>query len=225
MLQHFAAQEMLCAKHRDVPGDNGSRVVLRCTREGWSFVAIWGCKNARISHISYPLMQILICVAEFRAHHLSFSLQFCPNTIHVENVRISQLLPIIIGHGIKPPLSSFCPLHSFSHIYLLPFFTFISYNFLSFFFILILAFHMDSSYLLNHAALSSYLGKEDSSIIDLGLSLRIVQPDPACYSHNSHGTSLTTYLFIILFFYYSIMFCFSNFEFFLLKMLLILRNV
>ncbi|XP_057810684.1 auxin-responsive protein IAA32-like [Salvia miltiorrhiza] len=39
-----------------------------------------------------------------------------------------------------------------------------------------------SSYLLNHAALSSYLGKEDSSIIDLGLSLRIVQPD-ACYSH------------------------------------------
>ncbi|KAH6763055.1 hypothetical protein C2S52_020488 [Perilla frutescens var. hirtella] len=38
-----------------------------------------------------------------------------------------------------------------------------------------------SSYLLNHAALSSYLGKEDSSIIDLGLSLRVVQPD-SCYS-------------------------------------------
>ncbi|KAG6396595.1 hypothetical protein SASPL_142748 [Salvia splendens] len=45
---------------------------------------------------------------------------------------------------------------------------------------------MDSSYLLNHAALSSYLGKEDSSIIDLGLSLRIVQPHPACYSHHAH---------------------------------------
>ncbi|KAL1568379.1 Iaa32p [Salvia divinorum] len=45
---------------------------------------------------------------------------------------------------------------------------------------------MDSSYLLNHQALSSYLGKEDSSIIDLGLSLRIVQPNPACYSHHAH---------------------------------------
>nr|UYI35444.1 auxin-responsive protein IAA32 [Mentha spicata] len=44
-----------------------------------------------------------------------------------------------------------------------------------------------SSYLLNHAALSSYLGKEDSNIIDLGLSLRIVQPT-TCYppSHENY---------------------------------------
>lgn len=58
---------------------------------------------------------------------------------------------------------------------------------------------MDSSYLLNHAALSSYLGKEDSSIIDLGLSLRIVQPDPACYSQHSHGTALISYFDLRLF--------------------------
>ncbi|KAL8531746.1 hypothetical protein ACS0TY_008374 [Phlomoides rotata] len=44
---------------------------------------------------------------------------------------------------------------------------------------------MDSSnYLLNHAALPSeyYLGKDDSNLIDLGLSLRVLQPDTACYS-------------------------------------------
>ncbi|KAI3453064.1 hypothetical protein Pfo_009727 [Paulownia fortunei] len=39
-----------------------------------------------------------------------------------------------------------------------------------------------SGYLLNHAALPAeyYLAKEDSNIIDLGLSLRVLQPE-ACY--------------------------------------------
>ncbi|GER46870.1 auxin-responsive protein [Striga asiatica] len=36
-----------------------------------------------------------------------------------------------------------------------------------------------SSYILNHA--EYYLSKEDSNIIDLGLSLRTLQPDQACY--------------------------------------------
>ncbi|KAL3636050.1 Iaa32p [Castilleja foliolosa] len=40
-----------------------------------------------------------------------------------------------------------------------------------------------SSYILNHG--EYYLGKEDTNIIDLGLSLQVMQPE-ACYS-SSHG--------------------------------------
>lgn len=55
-----------------------------------------------------------------------------------------------------------------------------------------------SSYLLNHAAFSSYIGKEESNIIDLGLSLRIVQPNSACYSP-SHGNDVFSIYFGVTF--------------------------